>query len=217
MQALVTNYYETAAMILFSIGFTMLLLQKNLIKKAIGLNIMDMSVYLFLAAKGYIAGGRAPIADGRTSVEGFINPLPSGLVLTGIVVSVSITAFSLALIQRIYRRYGTIEMRELLERAKKDMLVMHPLPRVDEIAVDVDDDPRAVYFQQARYGMFARMALLEHLALQPRDEHPAPVEIGTKPICRNPRCITQMERYLPPLIKKIGGADCCGFCDAPLE
>ena len=65
MQALVTNYYETAAMILFSIGFTMLLLQKNLIKKAIGLNIMDMSVYLFLAAKGYIAGGRAPIADGR--------------------------------------------------------------------------------------------------------------------------------------------------------
>ena len=107
--------------------------------------------------------------------------------------------------------------RRKLERAKKDMLVMHPLPRVDEIAVDVDDDPRAVYFQQARYGMFARMALLEHLALQPRDEHPAPVEIGTKPICRNPRCITQMERYLPPLIKKIGGADCCGFCDAPLE
>ena len=91
------------------------------------------------------------------------------------------------------------------------------LPRVDEITVDVDDDPRAVYFEQARYGMFARMALLEHLALQPRDEHPAPVEIGTKPICRNPRCITQMERYLPPLIKKIGGADCCGFCDAPLE
>ena len=107
--------------------------------------------------------------------------------------------------------------RRKLERAKEHMLVMHPLPRVDEIAVDVDDDPRAVYFQQARYGMFARMALLEHLALQPRDEHPAPVEIGTKPICRNPRCITQMERYLPPLIKKIGGADCCGFCDAPLE
>ena len=48
--------------------------------------------------------------------------------------------------------------RRKLERAKKDMLVMHPLPRVDEIAVDVDDDPRAVYFQQARYGMFARMA-----------------------------------------------------------
>ena len=60
--------------------------------------------------------------------------------------------------------------RRKLERAKEDMLVMHPLPRVDEIAVDVDDDPRAVYFEQARYGMFARMALLEHLAIQPRLE-----------------------------------------------
>ena len=106
--------------------------------------------------------------------------------------------------------------RRKLERARPDMLVMHPLPRVDEITVDVDDDPRAVYFQQARYGMFARMALLEHLALQPRDEHPAPVEIGVRPICRNPRCITQTEHYLPPLVKKIGGVDCCGFCDAAL-
>ena len=68
MQALVTNYYETAAMILFSIGFTMLLLQKNLIKKAIGLNIMDMSVYLFLAAKGYIAGsGRVELPTSTLS------------------------------------------------------------------------------------------------------------------------------------------------------
>ena len=106
--------------------------------------------------------------------------------------------------------------RRKLERAKPSMLVMHPLPRVDEISIDVDDDPRAVYFQQARYGMFARMALLEHLALQPRDEHPAPVEIGTRPICRNPRCITQTEHYLPPLVKRIGGVDCCGFCDAAL-
>ena len=57
--------------------------------------------------------------------------------------------------------------RRKLERAKPSMLVMHPLPRVDEISIDVDDDPRAVYFQQARYGMFARMALLEHLALNP--------------------------------------------------
>ncbi len=65
------------------------------------------------------------------------------------------------------------------------MLVMHPLPRVDEISIDVDDDPRAVYFQQARYGMFARMALLEHLALQPRDDAPPAVEIGTK-LCTNP-------------------------------
>ena len=107
--------------------------------------------------------------------------------------------------------------RRKLDRAKEKMLVMHPLPRVDEIAVDVDDDPRAVYFEQARCGMFARMALLADLANQPRLERTRAVEIGTKPVCRNPRCITQTERYLPPLVKKNGGADCCAFCDGLLE
>ena len=106
--------------------------------------------------------------------------------------------------------------RRKLERAKEKMLVMHPLPRVDEIAVDVDDDPRAVYFQQARYGMFARMALLSGLASQPRLERTPPVEIGSRPVCRNPRCITQTQPYLPPLVKKTGGVDCCAFCDAVL-
>ena len=91
--------------------------------------------------------------------------------------------------------------RRKLERAKEKMLVMHPLPRVDEIAVDVDDDPRAAYFQQARYGMFARMALLADLANQPRLDRTPAVEIGTKPVCRNPRCITQAQAYLPPLVK----------------
>ena len=107
--------------------------------------------------------------------------------------------------------------RRKLDRAREKMLVMHPLPRVDEIAVDVDDDPRAVYFQQARYGMFARMALLEHMALQQREEITPAVEIGTKPVCTNPRCITQTQPYLPPLVRKMGGVDCCGFCDAALR
>lgn len=102
-----------------------------------------------------------------------------------------------------------------LERARQDLLVMHPLPRVDEIAIDVDDDPRAVYFEQARYGMFARMALLTSLANQPRMD-PGAVEIGTRPVCRNPNCITQTDLYLPPLVKKNGGVDCCAFCDAEL-
>ena len=105
--------------------------------------------------------------------------------------------------------------RRKLDRAKKDLLVMHPLPRVDEIAVDVDDDPRAVYFDQARYGMFARMALLMDLANQPRLPQ-EPVEIGTKPVCHNPNCITQTQPYLPPLAKKVGDVDCCAFCDAAL-
>ncbi len=107
--------------------------------------------------------------------------------------------------------------RRKLERAKENLLVMHPLPRVDEIAVDVDDDPRAVYFQQARYGMFSRMALLSDLANQPREENLPAVEIGTRPVCTNPRCITQTQPYLPPLVKRQSGVDCCGFCDAPLR
>ena len=105
--------------------------------------------------------------------------------------------------------------RRKLDRARDDLLVMHPLPRVDEIAVDVDDDPRAVYFKQARFGMFARMALLMDLARQPRLD-PGPVEIGHGPVCHNPNCITQTEHYLPPLVKRTGGVDCCAFCDAPL-
>jgi len=47
--------------------------------------------------------------------------------------------------------------------ARKDMIVMHPLPRVGEIAYDVDSDPRAYYFKQAKFGMFVRMALISKL------------------------------------------------------
>ncbi len=50
--------------------------------------------------------------------------------------------------------------KEKMELAKKDMMVLHPLPRVNEISVEVDDDPRAVYFKQVQYGMYIRMALI---------------------------------------------------------
>lgn len=69
---------------------------------------------------------------------------------------------------------------EKMKRAKKDMLVLHPLPRVDEIAQDVDDDPRAVYFRQARFGMFGRMALLLTLSKLPY-ERAGHQDIGHEP------------------------------------
>ena len=50
--------------------------------------------------------------------------------------------------------------KEKMDKAKEDMLVLHPLPRVNEISTDVDDDERAVYFKQATYGMYVRMALI---------------------------------------------------------
>ena len=120
MSHLLINYYEAASVILFGIGFMNLLLQNNLIKKFIGLNIMDTAVYLFLAAKGYITGRVAPIlSNGIIDADYYINPVPAGLVLTGIVVSVSITACSLALVQRLYKHYGTLNMDEIMQLSRE--------------------------------------------------------------------------------------------------
>lgn len=118
-QLLYDNLEMTVAVILFGIGFTILLLQRNLIRKIIGLNIMDTAVYLFLASMGYIRGRHAPIVvNGIKSVSAYINPIPAGLVLTGIVVSVSFTAIMLALTVRLYRRYGTLDIDQIMMMAK---------------------------------------------------------------------------------------------------
>lgn len=122
MEHLLGNYYETISILLFGIGFMNLLLQKNLIRKFIGLNIMDTAVYLFLASKGFIFGRIAPItgANEVATVEKFINPIPAGLVLTGIVVSVSTTAFSLALILRLYKQYHTFDLDKIMKMAREE-------------------------------------------------------------------------------------------------
>ena len=118
---LFVNYYEAAAMILFGIGFTTMLLHPNLVKKIIGLNIMDTAIYLFLAAKGYIEGKLAPIiVNGDLAMETYINPIPSSLVLTGIVVSVSVTAISLSLVQKLYKKYRTLNIDEIMFKAGQE-------------------------------------------------------------------------------------------------
>ena len=120
---LFTNIGEAVAMLLFGIGFANLMFQKNLIKKIIGLNIMDTAIYLFLAEKGSIAGRMPPIVvDGIQNVEAYINPIPSGLVLTGIVVSVSVTALMLSLTIRLYKRYHTLDLDEISIRLRKEGL-----------------------------------------------------------------------------------------------
>jgi len=119
LQLLYENLEQTVAVILFGIGFTILLLQRNLIRKIIGLNIMDTAIYLFLASMGYISGRKAPIVvDGVTEVSAYINPIPAGLVLTGIVVSVSFTGILLALTVRLYRRYNTLDIDVIALLAK---------------------------------------------------------------------------------------------------
>ena len=123
IQNLFHNYYEAVAVILFGIGFTTLLLHRNMIKKILGLNIMDTAIYLFLAAKGYIYGGVAPIQlEDAVGTVTYVNPVPSGLVLTGIVVSVSVTALMLALTIRLYKRYQTLDIDKMSMLAKKEEL-----------------------------------------------------------------------------------------------
>ena len=120
---LLLNFGEAVAMILFGIGFANLMFQKNLIKKIIGFNIMDTAIYLFLAEKGYITGRMAPIVvDGVQDVSAYINPIPSGLVLTGIVVSVSVSALMLSLTIRLYKRYQTLDLDEISTRLRKEGL-----------------------------------------------------------------------------------------------
>ncbi len=113
--SILTNYEEIGAVLLFVIGLVNLLLQPNLVKKIIGLDIMDSAVYLFLAAKGYIAGRAAPIyTGGVTDASLYINPIPAGLVLTGIVVSVSVSALMMALTICLYRQYHTLNLDEIM-------------------------------------------------------------------------------------------------------
>ena len=121
LKMLLNHMHEAAAVALFCIGFTTLLLNKNLIKKIIGFSMMDNAIYLFLASYGYIRGRLAPIyIDGNTDPVLYVNPLPAGLVLTGIVVSVSVTAILLALTVRLYRHYHTLNIDEIAETLRAE-------------------------------------------------------------------------------------------------
>lgn len=120
MSRLADNWSYLVPVALFMIGLYALTVKPNLIKKLIGLNIMETSVFLLIVASGMVDGGVAPIAR-----EGFeqaaragrvVNPVPQALILTGIVVAVSTTAVALALCVRAYEQYGTLEVDELWRR-----------------------------------------------------------------------------------------------------
>ena len=120
LSLIVDNRFAIASVILCGAGFVNMMVHPNLIKKIVSFNIMDSATFLMLASRGMIAGRTAAIlTDGGADTSLYVNPIPAGLVLTGIVVSVSVSAFSLALVQRIYGTYGTVDLRELLEAMKK--------------------------------------------------------------------------------------------------
>ena len=104
-----------------------------------------------------------------------------------------------------------------LKIAREDLIVMHPLPRVDEIGMDVDGDPRAAYFRQAGYGLYIRMALLLSLIREGKSR-PAFIPPETEPHrCKNANCITATNSYVPVLVKTEVGKDYCAYCDKDVD
>ncbi len=119
---ILAHYNYWAAIILMAAGFYIVVSRGNLIKKIIGLNLFQVSVFMLYISMGKITGGTAPILTGK--VELFSNPLPHVLILTAIVVGVATTAIGLALVVRIHEAYGTIEEDEIL-------VIDHALERQD--------------------------------------------------------------------------------------
>ncbi len=104
------NYY--LVIILMMLGFYAVIARGNMVKKMVGLNIFQTSVFMLYISVGKIEGGTAPILTGDPASV-YSNPLPHVLILTAIVVGVATTAVGYALIIRIYEAYGTIEDDEL--------------------------------------------------------------------------------------------------------
>lgn len=101
-----------------------------------------------------------------------------------------------------------------MKLAKPDLAVLHPLPRVDEIAQEVDDDPRAKYFKQTEYGMYARMALIMKMVEKLRNDPPMCLSGDKGHRCPNPGCITLKESYLPRKFRPYEeGMLQCAYCE----
>lgn len=112
-----------------------------------------------------------------------------------------------------------LDMKKL-KKAKEDLAILHPLPKVDEIEDEVDYDRRALYFKQAEYGMYVRMALiikmLENSKIELNIQKSNTINIK----CPNPRCITNSEKYLPKLFHNVLGTRktlACNYCDFRAE
>ncbi|HOI47014.1 MAG TPA: cation:proton antiporter subunit C [Bacilli bacterium] len=115
----VDNINYIGAVALFLIGLHTVVTHRNLIKRILGINIMGTSVLLFLVSIGNVTGGVPPIIVPGENTGVFINPLPQVLILTGIVVCVSITVYSLSLAIRIFESYGTLDQDEITKIIKE--------------------------------------------------------------------------------------------------
>jgi len=115
------NYW--IVILLMMIGLYVVVARGNLVKKIIGLNIFQTSVFLLYISMGKVAGGTAPILTGKDEV--FSNPIPHVLILTAIVVGIATSALGLAMVVRIREAYDTIEEDEIDEAEKLDTAADH--------------------------------------------------------------------------------------------
>src|SRR5699024_7810720 len=106
------NYWIVIALMM--IGFYIVITHDNLVKKLIGLNLFQTSVFIFYISMGVIFGSTAPILTEGEPL--YAHPLPSVLILTAIVVGVSTTALGLALVVRIHEAYGSVEEGDILRQ-----------------------------------------------------------------------------------------------------
>jgi multicomponent Na+:H+ antiporter subunit C len=122
VEMLLAKYNYIIYIVMMMVGFYGMIGKKNLIKKCIGINIFQYSLFLFYISMSDIEGGTAPILmeSSQAAALGinliYVNPLPHVLILTAIVVCVSTTAVALGLVIRIYKQFGTIEEDEILRR-----------------------------------------------------------------------------------------------------
>ncbi len=122
---IVAKYNYWLYVILMMIGFYAMIGKRNLVKKLLGMNIFQTAIILLYVSTGVKRGAGIPILDKYEAlkhgvdVAGVANPLPHVLMLTAIVVSVSVTGVALAILLRIYRRYGTLEEDEILEKIRQ--------------------------------------------------------------------------------------------------
>nr|WP_267625127.1 cation:proton antiporter subunit C [Halobium salinum] len=115
LDILLTRYNYVVVALLLPVGAYMMIENRNLVKKVIGMNVFQTGIFLFFITAAYREGASPPlVGDGGAGVT-YVSPLPHVLILTAIVVGVSLTAVALALIVRIYAQYGTLDERRLRE------------------------------------------------------------------------------------------------------
>lgn len=115
---LASRYTYVAAILLMAGGLYLVIGDRNLVKKVVGMNLFQSGIFLFFITTAYVDGGSAPVISGESTTH--VSPLPQVLILTAIVVGVSLTAVALTLVIRIYNEYGSLDEDVILELKADD-------------------------------------------------------------------------------------------------